>query len=81
VRQLGRGIEARLSRSGRGTMRGLSRWSGTGGSDRTLQRFFHASLHGCPRNGLLMRHHVVDADDVVLMRGDPVVVTKAGQMT
>jgi putative transposase len=81
LRQLGRVIEAMRSMRGRVTMRGLARWSGKGGSDRTLQRFFNTSWHWCHLNWLLIRHHVVDADDVVVMRGDHVVVTKSGQMT
>jgi putative transposase len=81
LRQLGRVIEAMLAMSGRVTMRGLSRWSGKGGSYRTIQRFFNASLHWCHLNWLLIRHHVLDADDVVLMSGDHVVVTKSGKMT
>ena len=81
LRQLGRVIEAMLSMSGRVTMRGLSRWAGKGGSYRTIQRFFNASLHWCHLNWLLIRHHVLDADDVVLMSGDHVVVTKAGKRT
>lgn len=55
MRQLGRVIEAMLSMSGRVTMRGLSRWAGKGGSDRTIQRFFNTSLHWCPLNWLLIR--------------------------
>jgi putative transposase len=81
LRQLGRVIEAMLSMSGRVTMRGLSRWSDTGGSYRTIQRFFTTSLHWCHLHWLLMRHQVLDADDVVLMSGDHVVVTKSGKMT
>src|SRR6266700_913147 len=81
LRQLGRVIEAMLSMSGRVTMRGLARWSGKGGSYRTIQRFFNTSLNWCHLNWLLIRHHVVDADDVVLMSGDHVVVTKSGKMT
>ena len=81
LRQLGRVIEAMLSMSGRVTMRGLSRWAGKGGSDRTIQRFFTASLHWCHLNWLLIRHHVLDADDVVVRSGDHVVVTKSGKMT
>jgi putative transposase len=80
-RQLGRVIEAMRSMSGRVTMRGLSRWSGPGGSYRTMQRFFNTTLPWCHLNWLLIRHHVLDADDVVLMSGDHVVVTKAGKMT
>jgi putative transposase len=81
LRQLGRVIEAMRSMSGRVTMRGLSRWSDKGGSYRTIQRFFNASLHWCHLNWLLIRHHVVDADDVVVMSGAQVVVTKSGKMT
>jgi len=81
LRQLGRVIEAMLAMSGRVTMRGLSRWSGKGGSYRTSQRFFNASLNWCHLNWLLIRHHVLDADAVVLMSGDHVVVTKSGKMT
>src|SRR5262245_11177773 len=81
LRQLGRVIEAMLSMSGRVTMRGVSRWSDKGGSYRTIQRCFNTSLHWCHLNWLLIRHHVLDADDVVLMSGDHVVVTKSGKMT
>ena len=81
LRQLGRVIEAMLAMSGRVTMRGLSRWSGTGGSYRTLQRFFNTRLHWCHLQWLLIRQHLLDADEVVVMRGDYVVVTKAGKTT
>src|SRR5207253_4967442 len=81
LRQLGRVIEAMLSMSGRVTMRGLARWSDKGGSYRTIQRFFNASVNWCHLNWLLIRHHVLDTDDVVVMSGDHVVVTKSGKMT
>ena len=81
LRQLGRVIEARLSMSGRVTMRGLSRWSGKGGSYRTIQRFFTTSVHWCQLNFILIRQQLLDADDVLLMSGDHVVVTKAGKAT
>jgi len=70
-----------LSMSGRGTMRGRSRWGGQGGRYRTIQRFFKTSVHWCHLQWLLIRQHVLDADDVVLMRGDHVVVTKSGKTT
>ena len=44
VRQLGRIALAMLSMTGRVTMVGLSRWTGIGGSYRTMQRFFHTTL-------------------------------------
>ena len=81
LRQLGRVIEAMLSMRGRVTMRGLSRWSGKGGSYRTIQRFFTTSLSWCPLQWLLIRHPLLDSDDVVLMSGDHVVVTKSGKTT
>jgi putative transposase len=80
-RQLGRVIEAMLSMSGRVTMRGLSRWCGKGGSYRTIQRFFNTSVNWCHLQWLLIRHHLLDVDDVVLMSGDHVVVTKSGKTT
>jgi hypothetical protein len=70
-----------LAMSGRVTMRGRSRWAGTGGSDRTIQRFFHTSLHWCHRQWLLMRQYLLDTAEVVVLRGDDVVVTTAGQTT
>jgi putative transposase len=81
LRQLGRVIEAMLAMSGRVTMRGLSRWSGTGGSYRTIQRFFTTSLSWCHLQGLLIRQHLLDADEAVVMSGDYVVVTKSGKTT
>jgi putative transposase len=81
LRHLERVIEAMLSISGRITMKGLSRWSGKGGSYRTLQRLFNTRLNWCQLNWLLIRHHLWDADDVALMSGDHVVVTKSGKTT
>ncbi len=81
LRQFGRVIEALLSISGRVTMKGLSRWSDKGGSDRTLQRFFNTPLNWPQLNWLLIRHHLWDGDDVALMSGDHVRVTKSGQTT
>ena len=44
LRQLARVSAAMLSMTGRVTMRGLSRWAGTGGRYRTIQRFCTTSL-------------------------------------
>ena len=81
LRQLGRVIEAILSISGRVTMKGLSRWSSQGGSYRTIQRVFNTSVNWLQLNWLLIRHALLDSDDIVLMSGDHVVVTKAGKTT
>jgi putative transposase len=81
LRQLGRVIEAMLAISGRVTMKGLSRWSGKGGSYRTIQRWFNTPLNWLQLNWFLIRHHVWDGDEVALMSGDHVVVTKSGKTT
>jgi len=81
LRQLGRVIEAMLAISGRVTMKGLSRWSGKGGSYRTIQRLFNTPLNWLQLNWFLIRHHLWDGDDVALMSGDHVVVTKSGKTT
>src|SRR5688572_16039195 len=80
-RQLGRVIEALLSISGRITMKGLSRWSDKGGSYRTIQRLFNTPLNWLQLNWLLIRHPLWDGDEVALMSGDHVVVTKSGKTT
>jgi DDE superfamily endonuclease len=81
LRQLGRVIEAMLAISGRVTMKGLSRWSSKGGSYRTIQRLFNTPLNWLQLNWFLIRHHLWDGDDVALMSGDHVVVTKSGKTT
>ena len=79
--QLRRVAEAMLSMTGRVTMRGLSRWSGQGGSYRTIQRFFNAHMSWDRLQWVLIRHHLLEPDDVILMGGDEVVVTKSGKQT
>jgi putative transposase len=81
LRQLVRVSDAMLSMTGRVTMRGLSRWAGKGGRYRTIQRFFTTSLSWGKVQWALIRHHLLDQDDVVLVAGDDVVVTKAGKTT
>ena len=81
LRQLSRIIEAMLSMTGRVTMLGVSRWAGQGGSYRTVQRFFHAHLSWCALQWALIRCHLLDEDDVILVGGDDVVTTKSGQQT
>lgn len=80
-RHLGRVIEAMVASSGRITMKGLSRWSGKGGSYRTFQRLFTTRLNWLHLNWLMIRHHLLDADDITLISGDHVGVTKSGKTT
>jgi putative transposase len=81
LRQLSRVIEAMLAMTGRVTMRGMARWTGKGGSYRTIQRLFTTSLSWATLQWVLIRHHLLDPDDVILMGGDDVVVTKSGKQT
>ena len=66
---------------GRVTMLGLSRWAGKGGSDRTVQRFFSQVLPWAMLFWVFFRQHVHCPDEVYLLAGDDVVVTKAGKHT
>jgi putative transposase len=70
-----------LSMTGRITMRGMARWTDKGGSYRTVQRFFKTAMHWGTLPWGLLRHHLLDPDDVILTAGDHVVVTKSGQQT
>ena len=80
-RQLCRVTEAMLSMTGRVTMRGIARWTDKGGSYRTVQRFFNTAMNWVTLQWVLLRHHLLDPDDVILTAGDHVVVTKSGKQT
>src|SRR4029450_7297872 len=67
--------------TGRITMLGISRWAGKGGSYRTVQRFFATVIPWAILFWVFFRHHVYCPDDVYLLAGDEVVVTKAGKHT
>ena len=81
LRQLRRRTEAMMSMTGRVTMRGMARWAGPGGRDRTGQRFCKTSLSWGMLQWMVIRHHLLDQDDVIVMAGDDVVVTKSGKQT
>jgi putative transposase len=66
---------------GRATMLGLSRWAGKGGSYRTVQRLFSQALPWATLFWVFFRQHVHHPDEVYLLAGDEVVVTKAGKHT
>src|SRR5438067_5078564 len=63
------------------TMLGLSRWAGTGGSSRTVQRFFATVLPWATLLWVCFRHPIYRSEEVSLLVGDEVVVTKAGTLT
>jgi hypothetical protein len=81
LRQFGKIIFALLAMTGRVTMLGISRWAGQGGSYRTVQRFFYTALPWAMLFWVFFRHHLQRPDDVYLLAGDEVVVSKAGACT
>src|SRR2546426_1635177 len=81
LRQFSRITSAMLVMTGRVTMLGLSRWAGTGGSYRTVQRFFATVMPWATLFWVFFRHHVYRPEDVYLLVGDEVIVTKAGKLT
>lgn len=81
LRQLSRIVGAMLACTGRVTMRGLARWGGAGTSYRTVQRFFNTCLPWPALHWRFCQHHHLHADEVYILGGDEVVVTKAGNKT
>jgi putative transposase len=72
---------AMLVMTGRVTMLGIARWAGTGGSYRTVQRFFSTAIPWAMLLWVFFRQHLYRPGDVYLLAGDEVVVTKAGKTT
>jgi IS4 transposase len=70
-----------LAMSGRVTMLGISRWTSTGGSYRTMLRFFHTVIPWATLFWLFFRKHLFCANEVYLLAGDEVVVSKSGKKT
>jgi putative transposase len=81
LHQLSRIALALLVITGRITMLGLSRWTGKGGSYRTVQRFFSTVIPWAMLFWVFFRQHLYCPHDVYLLAGDEVVVTKAGKTT
>jgi hypothetical protein len=81
IRQFSRIALGMLAMTGRVTMLGISRWTGDGGSYRTVQRFFATALPWAALFWLFFRTHLFDPTDVYLLGGDETVVTKAGKHT
>src|SRR5882672_12299 len=72
---------ALLAMTGRVTMRGIARWTGAGGSYRTVQRWFVSTLPWAALFWVFFRTHLFHPDEVYLLGGDETVVTKAGEHT
>ena len=81
LRQFHRIALAMVVMTGRVTMLGLSRWAGSGGSYRTVQRFFATVIPWATLFWVFFRQHVYRPGEVYLVAGDEVVATKAGKHT
>lgn len=81
IRQLSRIILALLALTGRVTMLGIARWTGPGGSYRTVQRWFTTPIPWLHVFVRFFRQHLFRTNQVYILAGDEVVVTKAGQQT
>ena len=81
LRRLTKLVHGLLSMTGRVTMLGISRWTDPGCSYRTVQRFFNTAVSWGKVQWLIIAHHLLDQEDVVLLAGDEVVVTKSGKKT
>lgn len=81
VRLLGIVSGAMLCCKGRITMLGLSRWSGKGGSYRSIQRFYGSKVDWLHLNWLFFKKHRLKQEEVYLLAGDETTVTKSGKST
>ncbi len=81
LRQLSKIATAILAMTGRVTMLGIARWAGPGGSYRNVQRFFYTMVPWATLLWVFFREHLHRSEDVYLLAGDEVVVSKAGKQT
>jgi hypothetical protein len=81
ARQLSRITVGMLTMTGRVTMLGIARWTGEGGSYRTIQRCCATAIPWAQLFWRFFGQHLFHPDDVYLLAGDEVVVTKAGKTT
>ena len=62
-------------------MLGISRWTGKGGSYRTIQRYFNAIISWPQAFVGFFMQHLYDPEDTYILVGDETVVTKSGKET
>jgi putative transposase len=75
-------VSAVLAMTGRVTMLGISRWTeGKGGSYRTVQRFFNTKIDWDKVHWFFVQAWFIEFNDIYILAGDEVVVTKAGTET
>ena len=81
LRQLSRVVLGMLMMTGRVTMLGISRWTGKGGSYRTIQRLFHTEIPWAEVLWSFFQKWLWDPREEYILAGDEVVCGKAGQAT
>jgi putative transposase len=81
VRRMSVIVTAMLSMTGRITMLGLSRWTGKGGSYRTVQRFFNTEIAWPEVFGKFFEQQIYRSEDEYLLVGDESFVSKSGKET
>lgn len=81
LRRLSRIAQAMLSMTGRITMLGIARWAGRGGSYRSVQRFFNATIPWPQVFVKFFRQHLYRPAGEYFLVGDESVVTKSGKQT
>jgi putative transposase len=78
---MSRVVQAMMSMTGRVTMLGISRWTGKGGSYRTVQRFFNAAIPWPEVFRKFFQQHLYWPEGEYFLVGDERVVTKSGKAT
>jgi putative transposase len=74
-------VPALLAIPGRMTMLSISRWTGEGGSYRSVQRFFNTPIDWSRIQFGLIRPFFLNTSDTFVLAGDETVVTKSGKKT
>lgn len=81
LRQVSHLIFAMLCLPNHATMLGLSRWAEKGGSYRTLNRLYQATIDWLSVQWCLFQTHLFRPDGEYILAGDEVVIRKAGKQT
>lgn len=74
-------VPALLAIPGRMTMLSISRWTGEGGSYRSVQRFFNTTIDWKNVQWSLICQYFQNSFDFFILVGDETVVTKSGKKT
>ena len=81
LRRMSRIIKAMLAMTGRVTLLGISRWTGQGGSYRTVQRFFGEQIPWVQLFWQFFVAQLYQSEREYILGGDECVVTKSGKQT